>query len=122
MARPVWPVALPYMPHTHGIGEPYRGNLSSEMEGGNVRTRRTSTVVIGVVPLVLRFSVSEFLTFKAFVADTLGHGSAEFDMPVWNLTAAPVRRVRLRNDGKYKAQRAAGNAIDVSFELDVWDL
>jgi hypothetical protein len=121
MALPVWPATLPHNPSSFSLGEPHRGVLESEMAGGNVRARRQFTTVIGVVDMTLRMTTSEFLTFKAFVRDTLSHGAAEFTMPVWDLTGCPARRVRLRNKGQYTAART-GARILVSFSLDVWDL
>lgn len=121
MARPVWPVGVPHEPTSHAIAEPFRGALESEMAAGNVRSRRTATVVIGVVDITIRMTTAEFSTFKAFVRDTLKHGTADFDMPVSDLTGCTVRRVKLRNKGQYTAQRV-GPRIFVSFSLDVWDL
>lgn len=122
MALPVWPAIVPHTPLApSGITEPYRGVLESEMNAGNVRARRQFTTVIGVVDLNIRMTTAQFLTFKAFVRDTLSHGAAEFTMPVFDLTGCTNRRVRLRNGGKYTATRA-GSRITVSFSLDVWDL
>lgn len=121
MARPVWPATVPHDPSSRSIAEPFRKAAESEMQAGNVRARRTATVVLGVVDLTIRMTTEQFLTFKAFVRDTLSHGTAEFDMPVSDLTGCTVRRVRLRNGGQYQPSRA-GNRIFVSFSLDVWDL
>jgi hypothetical protein len=121
MALPAWPASVPHMPYIRSQPEPFRGALESEMSAGNTRSRRTVTVVIGVVDMTIRMSTAQYLTFKAFVRDTLSHGTAEFEMPVWDLTACPVRRVKLRNKGHYSPMRV-GAHIDVSFSLDVWDL
>jgi hypothetical protein len=122
MARPVYPPTLPYKPLTSsGIQEPYRSNLESEMSAGNVRSRKQFTVGIGIVDRTIPMTTAQFLEFKAFVRDTLSNGSAEFDMPVWDLVSCPVRRVRIRDGGKYVPVRVA-NKIHVSFSLDVWDL
>lgn len=121
MARPVWPVAVPHVPYSSNVTEPHRGVLESEMQAGNVRARRQATVVIGVMDMTIRMTTAQFEAFKAFVRDTLSHGAAEFDMPVYDLTGCETRRVRLRNGGKYTATRA-GARIHVSFSLDVWDL
>jgi hypothetical protein len=122
MARPVWPVSVPHTPLTSSaIQEPFRGVLESEMTAGNVRTRRQFTTVIGIVDRTIPMTTAQFQTFKAFVRDTLSHGAAEFDMPVWDLTGCSVRRVRLRDGGQYTADRS-GSKINVSFSLDVWDL
>jgi hypothetical protein len=122
MALPVWPSTVPHKPLAdNGIDEPHRGVLESEMTAGNTRSRRQFTTVIGAVPRTIPMTTAQFLTFKAFVRDTLSHGSAEFEMPVWDLTACPVKRVKLRDGGRYTANRM-GNKIHVSFSLDVWDL
>jgi hypothetical protein len=91
------------------------------MVAGNTRARRQFTSVIGTVPRTIPMTTAQFLEFKAFVRDTLSHGAAEFDMPVWDLVSCPVKRVRLRDGGRYTASRM-GNKIHVSFSLDVWDL
>jgi hypothetical protein len=122
MALPVWPATVPHKPLAdNGIDEPFRGVLESEMTAGNTRSRRQFTTVIGTVPRTIPMTTAQFLTFKAFVRDTLSHGAADFEMPVWDLTGCPVRRVKLRDGGKYTANRM-GNKIHVSFSLDVWDL
>ncbi|MCB5173641.1 hypothetical protein [Microvirga lenta] len=121
MARPVWPATVPHEPSSRSIVEPFRKGLESEMQAGNIRSRRTATVVLGVVDLTIRMTTAEFQTFKAFVRDTLSHGTAEFELPVSDLTGCTVRRVRLRNGGQYQPSRA-GSRIFVSFSLDVWDL
>ncbi|MDF2809500.1 MAG: hypothetical protein K0S56_531 [Microvirga sp.] len=121
MALPIWPAAVPHDPTSSSISESHRGNLESEMNAGNVRSRRQFTDVIGVVDMTLRLTTTQFATFKAFVRDTLSHGAADFTMPVWDLTGCADRRVRLRNGGKYSARRG-GAKIHVSFSLDVWDL
>jgi hypothetical protein len=121
MARPVWPATVPHEPSSRNISEPFRKALESEMTAGNVRSRRTATVAIGVVDLTIRMTTQQFLIFKAFVRDTLSHGTAEFDMPVSDLTGCATKRVKLRNGGQYQPSRA-GNRIFVSFSLDVWDL
>lgn len=121
MARPVWPATVPHEPSSRSIAEPFRKALESEMMAGNTRSRRTATVPIGVVDLTIRMTTAQFLTFKAFARDTLSHGTADFDMPVSDLTGCTVKRVKLRNGGQYQPSRA-GNRIFVSFSLDVWDL
>lgn len=122
MALPTWPATVPHDPvGGTGISEPFRSSLESEMTAGNIRSRRTATVVVGVVDMTIRMTTAQFLTFKAFVRDTLSHGAAEFTMPVFDLTGCTDRRVRLRNGGRYTAMRA-GAHINVSFSLDVWDL
>lgn len=122
MARPVWPATIPHKPlTTSSIQEPYRGNLESEMNAGNVRSRKQFTAGIGIVDRTIPMTTAQFLEFKAFVRDTLSNGAAEFDMPVWDLVGCPVKRVRLRDGGKYVPARM-GNKIHVSFSLDVWDL
>jgi hypothetical protein len=109
------------MPHIRSQPEPFRGALESEMTAGNTRSRRTATVVIGVVDMTIRMTTAKYQTFRAFVRDTLSHGTADFEMPVWDLAGCPVRRVKLRNKGHYVPARV-GAHIDVSFSLDVWDL
>jgi hypothetical protein len=84
------------------------------MTAGNIRSRRQFTTVIGVVDLTIRMTTAQFLTFKAFVRDTLSHGAADFDMPISDLTGCTVRRVKLRNGGQYQPSRS-GNRIFVSF-------
>jgi len=121
MPLPIWPASVPHEPSSRNIAEPFRKGLESEMAAGNVRSRRTATVGIGVVDLTIRMTTEQFQTFKAFVRDTLSHGTADFEMPVSDLTGCTVRRVRLRNGGQYQPSRA-GNRIFVSFSLDVWDL
>jgi len=122
MALPVWPESVPHSPLApSAISEPFRGVLESEMEAGNTRARRQFTAVIGTVDMTIRMTTEQFLTFKAFVRDTLSHGAAEFTMPVFDLTGCTDRRVRIRNGGRYTATRA-GSRINVSFSLDVWDL
>jgi hypothetical protein len=121
MALPVWPAAVPHDPTARNIAEPFRKNLESEMAAGNVRSRRTATVPIGLVNLTIRMTTEQFLTFKAFVRDTLSHGTADFEMPVSDLTGCTTKRVKLRNGGQYTPARM-GNRIHVSFSLDVWDL
>jgi len=122
MPLPVWPATVPHAPLApSGISEPHRGVLESEMQSGATRSRRQFTAVVGVVDMTIRMTTEQFLSFKAFVRDTLSHGAAEFTMPVFDLTGCTDRRVRLRNGGKYTATRA-GPRINVSFSLDVWDL
>lgn len=122
MARPLWPATVPHKPLAdNGIDEPHRGVLESEMAAGNTRARRQFTSVIGTVPRTIPMTTAQYLEFKAFVRDTLSHGAAEFDMPVWDLVNCPVKRVRLRDGGRYTASRM-GSKIHVSFSLDVWDL
>lgn len=121
MALPAWPASVPHDSSSPSITEPFRGALESEMEAGNTRSRRTATVVIGVIDVTIRMTTAQFLTFKEFVRDTLSHGTAEFTMPVNDLTGCVNRRVKLRNKGHYTATRV-GARIHVSFSLDVWDL
>ena len=121
MALPVWPAGVPHEPSARNISEPFRKALESEMTAGNTRARRTATVPIGVVDLTIRMTTPQYEIFKTFVRDTLSHGTADFEMPVSDLTGCTVKRVRLRNGGQYQPSRA-GNRIFVSFSLDVWDL
>ena len=121
MALPVWPATIPHKPTSRNISEPFRKALESEMSAGNTRSRRQFTAVIGVVDLTIRMTTEQFLTFKAFVRDTLSHGTAEFTMPVSDLTGCTDKRVKLRNGGQYQPVRV-GNKIHVAVALDVWDL
>lgn len=118
---PTWPDAVPHMPTQWQVSQSNRANLESEMQSGKTRSRRRNTKVIGVASLTIKMTTAQFGVFKAFVANDLGSGSAEFDMPFWDGTGCPIRRCRIRGGGQYSYQKT-GPSFFVSLELDVQDL
>jgi hypothetical protein len=124
MAIPSWPAAVPSKPQSSSwsIDQHARPLLETDMDGGNVRARLQFVDVIGVTPYAILMTVAEYETFKAFMMTDLGHGAAEFTMPVYTGTACATKTVRIIGGANaVKMQRVGGKRL-VSFSLDVRDL
>lgn len=115
-----YPGTLPTAPVAWSVPAISRGNLESEMQSGAVRQRRQTTLNIATVEMALVMTLTQYATWMTFWRDTLGEGSGEFNMPVWDgHSGCPVRVVRLRNGGRFTPARV-GNKMRVSFSLDVY--
>jgi|GEM_PF-1988311 hypothetical protein len=124
MANPVWPAGVPSKPQLSGWGiESLAGELlETDMQGGNTRARRQFADRIAVMPYSILMSAAQYQTFVAFLLNDLGHGAAEFDMPVYTGTGCAVRTVRIIGGANAVKVQAVGARRLVSMQLAVRSL
>jgi hypothetical protein len=119
-----YPVGLKYQPDLSAF-RILEGNPPpevTEFEDGPMLMRRKMLNERAKLAYRIMFRTHpELHTFRTFVRDTLGHGGARFNMPVWTPTTAtyPVRSVQLEG-GRYTAE-PWGLGWQVSFNLFVYD-
>lgn len=115
-----WPSGVPSPALANSLSVvPFRAPLATDMDDGPKRRRRASTKNIATAPFTVRMQNSEFLTFKAWVRDTLVDGTLPFTMPVWTGSAYQTRTCSFVEP--YKDNPAGGFYHDVSLNLDVED-
>jgi hypothetical protein len=122
-----WPAGLPF-----GVWRPAYAvqslglpPMTSQMQSGKTRMRRQYTRRVATLGYGWRFSVSELATFRSFVTNDLGDGTAEFDMPIWIASAGAyqTRTVQIRGGTSGIAEKPQGvDQTLVSCTLDVQGL
>lgn len=115
-----WPVSVQFLPISGTVtADPFRAPLVTDMEGGNVRRRRTVSKNIATLPMTIHMENDEFLTFKSWVRDTLVDGTLPFTMNVWTGAAYEQRVCSFAKP--YQDNPADGFRHDVALQLDVED-
>lgn len=114
-----WPVTVRHKPlaGTPQIA-PFRAPLTTDMEDGPQRRRRSTTKNIATIAMHIPMTASEYSIFSAWVRDTLVDGVLDFTMPVWTGAGYGTRTCSLVG-GVYQAIPRGSTAFDVSFSLDI---
>lgn len=121
MADPVWPAGVPskLLRDDMSGAEPHLPPRATEMEGGVIRMRPSSTVPITTLQGSIFMTEAQFETFRQWVKTTINQGTAEFMMPVFQSAAYVTKRVQLVG-GTYKWARY-GLGWRVTLGLRIWD-
>jgi hypothetical protein len=98
--------------------EAYQDNISTDMAGGNKRSRRLPGDELARFSFDIKFTLAQFATFQTFVKTTLGLGTSRFIMSVWTGSHKEERVVQFAS--KYKSQTRAPSHIIVSFDLWIY--
>lgn len=115
-----WPTAFG-VPAREGYGVTVLPSfVSTEVEDGPARWRRSRTSPQYSVDVVFHFSPSAMLDFEAFVENDLNLGSEPFDMPLWFGAGAVTKVVHLA--GEYRHAVVGLDTYQVAFTVDAWDL
>jgi len=120
MSLPVWPAAVPFEPlrDTWDV-KPFRDPLETEMEAGNIRTRRRPGDALPLIKWSADLSAAEFAAFQAFVSGSLFNASVRFRMPVsLDGAAFATRTVQMR--AGTLGWSASGDKVRVVFDLYVF--
>lgn len=64
--------------------EPYQDNIATDMAGGNKRKRAYPGDELKRITFKVKFTQTQFKSFKTFVKTTLGLGVSRFYMNVWD--------------------------------------
>ena len=118
MAYPTYSsTGLPHSPLADSWQCPqmYQDPLQTDMEGGNKRLRARPGDAVARYTFAILFTKAQFTTFKEFVADTLGGGTARFVMSVWDGTDHVLKVVQFAAAPK---PEAAEPKVRVVF--DIW--
>lgn len=116
----IWPVSVPSKPDSNSLGgEAFRAPLATDMEGGNRRRRRQNSKNLARLDMTIDMTDAQFLTFKAWVRDTLVDGTLPFTMPIYTGVAYQDRVCTFVDPYKFRA--AGWGRQAVSFQLDVED-
>jgi len=85
MTVPTWPSGVPYESLKDGFSiQPWSANaITTQMEGGNTRSRRRPGDNVATVKQSVQMSLAELETFKTWFASTIGGGAGRFSMNVW---------------------------------------
>lgn len=123
MALSAWP-SINYKPQrgTWQITSLALPPLSSDMNAGTTRRRQKYTLRITQMQFSLELKSSEFATFLTFYNSTLGCGSAQFTMSVWNGSAYVSRTVAFQKDKAPSVEEKAVGVMLVTLALDVENL
>jgi hypothetical protein len=90
VSLPEWPVAYAPTQNSQAVA-PFRAPDATDLDDGNRRYRRSTTKNIATVSFSVRMTNADFLTFKAWVRDTLVDGTLPFSMSVWTGSAYETR-------------------------------
>lgn len=124
MPYPSWPTGVKYKPlrSDYSIVAPHLPPLTTDMNGGNTRSRRQFTSAIGQIQVSIQMPDAQFNTFAAWERDTLGHGSSRFTLPIYYRGGGWVTKTCWIEKGSYSARpdEAAGH-MRVTMTLNVLD-
>lgn len=121
MTLPAWP-AISDAPSVDGFQlAPWGpGAIVTEMEGGNVRTRRRPGDNISLITQRVRMTNAELATFKAWFANTLFGGAARFTMTVWTGMQFENKVCQFDLSSPLQYGYVTLDATDVSMKLRVY--
>lgn len=105
MANIQWPAGVEYRTLIDGynLDSPTSPVEKSDMDAGNVRMRRKYTVTLSKETVQIRMKTEAmYELFRIWHRDTLQHGSAKFDMPVW-VNGSYQTRTCYMEDGQFTA-------------------
>jgi hypothetical protein len=115
-----WPDDVPHEPLANSFqGEPFRAPYSTEMEDGNFRQRRRSTLRVATLRFSVRMPNEAFDVFDAWVEGDLVEGTLPFLMPVWKGGQYVTRTCRFREP--FRDNPGHGLRHRVALVLDVED-
>jgi len=121
MAIPNWP-AITDAPQAEGFQlQPWGpGPIVTEMEGGNVRTRRRPGDNVSLVSQRIRMTLAELATFKTWFATTIGGGTGRFEMDVWTGAAFENKVCQFNLSNPIQYVYVTTDIVDVSMQLRVY--
>jgi hypothetical protein len=121
MAIPAWP-AINDTPLVDGFqNQPWGpGPIITQMEGGNVRTRRRPGDNISLIKQAVRLSDADLATFKTWFDTTLGGGAARFTMDVWTGIAFENKVCQFDLSSPVQFNYVVDDATDVVMSLRVY--
>ncbi len=115
-----WPVSVPHIVRAGSLkGSPFRAPLTTDMEDGQQRRRRSNSKNIARLEMSIYMDDVQFSTFKAWVRDVLVDGTLPFTMPVFTGSAYQVRTCSFNEQYSFDPQAAEGHIV--SFAVDVED-
>lgn len=117
----LWPTDVPHAPRANSFRllNPFQPPLATDMEDGNRRSRRASTLQLAGVQFVIKMENDEFDLFKLWVRDDLVDGTLPFDVPVWTGSDCETKTCTFRQ--AYGDDPGRGIRHLVTVVLDVED-
>lgn len=110
----VWPPGLPYIAsrQVYAVQALGQAPMTSPVQSGKIRQRPQFTLRIAQVAYGWEFKSADLGTFRSFLNDTLGEGTAEFTLPTWiePINAYQDRIVQIRGGASGINERKIGFA------------
>jgi hypothetical protein len=105
------------------VSAPFRTPTATDLDDGNVRYRRSTTLNIATLAFSIQMSNADFGTFKVWVRDTLVDGTLPFTMPIWTGAAFETRTCQFTQPYTDDPGSGLGGELvhQVSLSLDVQD-
>jgi hypothetical protein len=117
----LWPADVPYAPRANSLRvlNPFQQPLATDMDDGQQRRRRSSTLQLAGLQFVIKMENDEFDLFKLWVRDDVVDGTLSFDVPVWTGSDYETKTCTFRQP--YSDDPGRGIRHLVTVVLDVED-